>query len=95
MYILKYSYIHLHTYTYIQGHDTAHRPDSRNGYHANAYHPNAYGYPQDTQRTGTTEEEEEEGNEEDSYSASDRTIDPSESVTSSFLDSAREPVVEQ
>jgi len=78
----------MHTYTYIQGHNTAHRPDSRNG-----YHPDAYGYPPDTQRTGTTEEE--EGNKEDSYSASDRTMDPSESVTSSFLDSAREPVVEQ
>lgn len=72
----------------LQGYDVGHRPDSRNG-----HHPHAYGYPPDTQRT--TEEEEEDDSEEDgddSYSASDRTMDPSESVTSSFLDSAREPV---
>jgi len=61
-----------------QGHA---RPESRSGYYPGYRDEDG----RDTQRT--TEGEEEEG---DSYSASDGTIDPSESMASSFVDSARQ-----
>jgi hypothetical protein len=67
------------------------RPESRSGYYP-AYGDAGGG---DTERTGEgrgggEEEEEEEEEEGDSYSASDRTMDPSDSRASSFVDSARQ-----